>query len=378
MSALPNFVSGVIRLCATGSVGSAVLAEGGRPQREYAAATLDKRRLHLDSVAAIHRLGSADKGRTMMRTLRKSIVLFGLLLASALVHANTVTYVYTDPQGTPLAEADAQGNITTTFDYAPYGSQALGTPPNGPGYTGHVNDPETGLVYMQARYYDPSVGRFLSVDPAGMGPANVFSFNRYDYVNNNPAANIDPFGTTCTSSVTGRYNCTVDSNSGHFSRSQLSVLNKAYTKAVNTLASHSGRTVTVSINGKNFQANAGMVARALSGAHVDTSAAHGDKTGKATEDDRASTYGGGIGSNGRSLQYQPQTTVYLNAIEHDRSGGEAHLSRDLSLTFVHEGIHMLPGESVMYHMYYVNPAKYRLDHQKSFNKAASDLFKKGE
>lgn len=48
----------------------------------------------------------------------------------------TVTYVYTDPQGTPLAEADAQGNITATYDYAPYGTIALGTPPNGPGYTG--------------------------------------------------------------------------------------------------------------------------------------------------------------------------------------------------------------------------------------------------
>ena len=39
--------------------------------------------------------------------------------------------------------------------------------PNGPGYTGHVNDPDTGLVYMQARYYDPGWGGFLSVDPVG-------------------------------------------------------------------------------------------------------------------------------------------------------------------------------------------------------------------
>ena len=121
-----------------------------------------------------------------------------------------------------------------------------------------------------------------------------------------------------------------------------------------------------------------MVARGLIGAHVDTSSAHGYTKGKATEDDRADTYAGGIGSNGRSLQYQPQTTVYLNAVERDRSGGKAHLSRDLALTFVHEGIHMLPGESVMYHMYYVNPDKYRLDHQRPFNKAAFDLFKKGK
>ncbi|WP_161487801.1 RHS repeat-associated core domain-containing protein, partial [Rhodanobacter sp. FW104-R8] len=95
---------------------------------------------------------------------------------------------------TVLAKTDAQGNITATYDYAPYGSQAMGAAPNGPGYTGHVNDPDTGLVYMQARYYDPSVGRFLSVDPARPAAGNSFNFNRYDYANNNPINHTDPDG----------------------------------------------------------------------------------------------------------------------------------------------------------------------------------------
>ena len=122
-----------------------------------------------------------------------------LLLATGWAHAGTVHYYYTDPQGTVLAKADAQGHILATYDYAPYGSQALGTPPDGPGYTGHVNDPESGLVYMQARYYDPSTGRFLSVDPVGSAPGNVFNFNRYGYANNNPVVNVDPDG-RCTGS----------------------------------------------------------------------------------------------------------------------------------------------------------------------------------
>lgn len=94
----------------------------------------------------------------------KSVVAVVLAFASHLAHAGTVTYVYTDPQGTPLAEANASGTITATFDYKPYGSPvtSLGTPGAGPGYTGHVNDPDTGFVYMQARYYDPAAGRFLS------------------------------------------------------------------------------------------------------------------------------------------------------------------------------------------------------------------------
>lgn len=121
----------------------------------------------------------------------------GVLLALMLwgtAQAKTVHYYYTDPQGTPLAKADANGAITETFDYRPYGTQALGQAPSGPGYTGHVNDPGTGLVYMQARYYDPEVGRFLSVDPVGVVPADGYAFNRYAYASNNPISNIDPDG----------------------------------------------------------------------------------------------------------------------------------------------------------------------------------------
>jgi len=133
---------------------------------------------------------------TFMRKMRGKLLVLGgglLLLVSMNVMAQ-VTYVYTDPQGTPLAEADVNGNITATFDYAPYGSIALGTAPNGPGYTGHVNDPDTGLVYMQARYYDPSVGRFVGTDPVGPSAGNSFNFNRYNYANNNPIVNMDPDG----------------------------------------------------------------------------------------------------------------------------------------------------------------------------------------
>ena len=79
-------------------------------------------------------MDSQTTGRLMPKTIARSLVLLMLWLGGV-AHAGTVTYVYTDPQGTPLAEADANGNITATFDYAPYGSQALGTAPSGPGYT---------------------------------------------------------------------------------------------------------------------------------------------------------------------------------------------------------------------------------------------------
>ena len=128
-----------------------------------------------------------------------------LALWGVAAHAGTVTYIYTDAQGTPLAEADASGNITARFEYTPYGVSvpSVGPAPNGPGYTGHVNDPDTGLVYMQARYYDPGTGRFLGVDPVSPAPGNLFHFNRYDYANNNPYKFTDPDGRNAVTAFGG-------------------------------------------------------------------------------------------------------------------------------------------------------------------------------
>ena len=93
-----------------------------------------------------------------------------------------------------LATTDALGNINATFDYRPYGIQALGSRPDGPGYTGHVNDADTGLSYMQARYYDPTTSRFLSTDPLIWLPGNLDSINRYTYAGSSPLSNVDPDG----------------------------------------------------------------------------------------------------------------------------------------------------------------------------------------
>jgi RHS repeat-associated protein len=62
------------------------------------------------------------------------------------------------------------------------------------GFTGHVNDPDTDLVYMQQRYYDPIAGRFLSVDPVVTDANSGGGFNRYNYANNSPYKYVDPDG----------------------------------------------------------------------------------------------------------------------------------------------------------------------------------------
>jgi len=121
-----------------------------------------------------------------------------LLLASFLsfnTQAQAVTeYIHTDALGSPVAVTDASGNIVEREVYEPYGSPITRPPSDQPGFTGHVADSLTGLTYMQQRYYDPQIGRFLSVDPVTAHSNPVGAFNRYWYANNNPYRFTDPDG----------------------------------------------------------------------------------------------------------------------------------------------------------------------------------------
>jgi RHS repeat-associated protein len=58
-------------------------------------------------------------------------------------------------------------------------------------YTARDSDSETGLRYYRARYYDPSIGRFISEDPARFSSNQP---NFYSYVGNSPLINFDPTG----------------------------------------------------------------------------------------------------------------------------------------------------------------------------------------
>lgn len=62
------------------------------------------------------------------------------------------------------------------------------------GYTGHEHMKEFGLINMNARLYDPAIGRFLSPDPFVQMPENSQNFNRYSYALNNPLKYKDKSG----------------------------------------------------------------------------------------------------------------------------------------------------------------------------------------
>ena len=93
-----------------------------------------------------------------------------------------------------MVETDAAGVVLSRSRYAPFGARLGSSGDDGPGYTGHVEDSVTGLVYAQQRYYDPVIGRFLSPDPVLADAGNGGNFNRYWYANNNPYRFTDPDG----------------------------------------------------------------------------------------------------------------------------------------------------------------------------------------
>jgi RHS repeat-associated protein len=132
------------------------------------------------------------------QTTHENVYLGGSLVAS-IDHnwpSNAVIatkYQHTDALGSPVAVTNEAGAVIERTNYDPYGAP-IGKVVDGIGYTGHVMDPATALTYMQQRYHDPAIGRFLSVDPIASNPKTGAMFNRYWYANSSPYGFVDPDG----------------------------------------------------------------------------------------------------------------------------------------------------------------------------------------
>jgi RHS repeat-associated protein len=101
----------------------------------------------------------------------------------------------TDHHGTPLATINDQNGITRRWQ-DPYGNPRGTQPPQWPadrGFHTGTEDRWAGLVHMGARSYEPSIGRFLSVDPL-INHGDSQHMHGYSYANNNPLTLTDPNG----------------------------------------------------------------------------------------------------------------------------------------------------------------------------------------
>lgn len=112
--------------------------------------------------------------------------------------ADEVFWYHTDKLSSTRAITDESGAVTARRDYAPFGESTAGPERNKDtepiGFTGHYGDDDTGLIYMNARYYDPRLGRFISADSIVPDELNPQALNRYSYVYNTPTNYTDPSG----------------------------------------------------------------------------------------------------------------------------------------------------------------------------------------
>jgi RHS repeat-associated protein len=115
-------------------------------------------------------------------------------------------YIHRDHLGSITAISNTAGGRMAEYSYDPWGRQrnpatqqayAPDVAPAlllGRGYAGHEHLPMFGLINMNARLYDPVLGRFLSPDPYVQAPNFSQNFNRYTYCLNNPLMYVDQDG----------------------------------------------------------------------------------------------------------------------------------------------------------------------------------------
>jgi len=111
--------------------------------------------------------------------------------------------------------AGSAGNLVQAVDYYPFGQERLCGGLGGAScdaekkYIGEYYDVDTALNYLNARYYDSSIGRFISQDPMFWSPEKFLtdpqSLNSYSYARNNPISLSDPSGMTWGLSEWGQF-----------------------------------------------------------------------------------------------------------------------------------------------------------------------------
>ncbi len=125
----------------------------------------------------------------------------GLAYSVNKVSAAVAVY-HTDGLGSARALSDSTGLVTQTYQTDEFGIPTLTQSSSAQpfGYTGEQGDPESGLLYLRARMYLPSIGRFLQADPVRKSGSGGLGWNRYAYAADNPLRFTDPAG-FCTNNT---------------------------------------------------------------------------------------------------------------------------------------------------------------------------------
>ncbi len=121
--------------------------------------------------------------------------LYGLALVSQTRGTDTHYYGY-DGLGSVRYLTDANGLVTDTYTYDAFGIQiaSTGSTPNNYRYAGEQWDNDLSLYYLRARYLNPAIGRFWTMDTFEGTQSDPLSLHKYLYAHNNPVNGCDPSG----------------------------------------------------------------------------------------------------------------------------------------------------------------------------------------
>ncbi len=130
--------------------------------------------------------------------------IFGNLLARRDA-AGTRHYYHHDGLGSTVGLTDASGAVAAQRSYDAWGNRrtSSGSAPGNYQFTGAELDPTSGLYHMGARFYDPTVGRWLSEDPVQDKPFEPLTLNFYSYAYSNPLAYLDSDGKIALAIIAG-------------------------------------------------------------------------------------------------------------------------------------------------------------------------------
>lgn len=103
-------------------------------------------------------------------------------------------YYVEDNHGNIIASLDEKGSVKESNTYDAFGNADLRSGEMEPGYTGNFYDGTTGLLYLNARFYNPETGTFLTEDSIAGSAAETITLNRYAYCKQNPVNYTDDSG----------------------------------------------------------------------------------------------------------------------------------------------------------------------------------------
>ncbi len=114
----------------------------------------------------------------------------------AVLRSSGARFYHSDGLGSIRVLTDESGSVTDTYTYSAFGEllDHTGSDPNAYLYAGEPLDSSSGFYFQRARWMDPRVGRFASVDPFEGSILSPVSLHRYLYASNDPVDNIDPTG----------------------------------------------------------------------------------------------------------------------------------------------------------------------------------------